>query len=470
MENQSNIIKGIVLSQFDDDGPNSKIYWPEDMEESSRFLIAMKTISLLMGDSVYQDGTTTEGVNYFGILPFPGLGLNGLTYFFLIYDPKARGNAKAATITILIDEENRGFFYENMKYLRVIMDNAAMKIQTSKSLETDHEIINEFKGELFEFTKEIEDPLSLKRQIKILFVGLDQAGKTSFLLAVKKRYSEIIKALPTKGVSRTDEKIFSEQNSQISIWDIGGQEKYRERFLEERKIYLYNIDVLFFMIDIQDSKRIEESLKLYQTIITSLVELNENPPVIVCLNKFDPDLKKSKEINKSRKNITEHINQISPENVVKIFNTSIFDQFSIISAYSAGLAILSPNREVFEAKLKSLSKKIHSDATLLINDNGIILSNYSKEEISGKVFEISAPHFQTLYKTFKEFRLLKKQDFLVSSGITPDMNNIVFKRILAGNYTLFLLFLIKNELDFTKIDKHLDKFATQMEGLIQTYI
>ena len=126
MSKQKNsIVKSIVFSLFDDDGPTPKIYWPETMDESSRLLIAMKTISLLMGDTVYQNGTSTDGVNYFGILPFPDLKLNGLTYFFLIFDPKARGNAKAATITVLIDEEDRVFFYENMKYLRIIIDSAA---------------------------------------------------------------------------------------------------------------------------------------------------------------------------------------------------------------------------------------------------------------------------------------------------------------------------------------------------------
>ncbi|GAJ21695.1 unnamed protein product, partial [marine sediment metagenome] len=119
---KTEIIKSIVLSVFDEDGPTPKIYWPSNMDESSRLLIAMKTISLLMGDSVYQNSTSTEEVNYFGILPFPDLKLNGLTYFFLIYDPEARGNAKAATITVLINEEDRVFFYENMKYLRVIID------------------------------------------------------------------------------------------------------------------------------------------------------------------------------------------------------------------------------------------------------------------------------------------------------------------------------------------------------------
>ena len=111
IDQENGIVKSVVFSLFDDDGPNSKVYWPNDMDESARLLVAMKTISLLMGDSVYQNGTETEGINYFGILPFPDLKLNGLKYFFLIPDPNARGNAKAATITVLIYKDNKIFFY-----------------------------------------------------------------------------------------------------------------------------------------------------------------------------------------------------------------------------------------------------------------------------------------------------------------------------------------------------------------------
>ena len=470
MSKQKNsIVKSIVFSLFDDDGPTPKIYWPETMDESSRLLIAMKTISLLMGDTVYQNGTSTDDVNYFGILPFPDLKLNGLTYFFLIFDPKARGNAKAATITVLINEDDRVFFYENMKYLRIIIDSAASKVQMAKSFEENEVIMDDLKGELFDFTSEIKDRFSLKRQIKILMTGLDRAGKTSFLHAVKRRYSEIIKTLPTKGVARSEEKIFEEQNSTISVWDLGGQKTYREKFLEQRKVYLYNVDLLFYFIDVQDFSRINESVDLFSKVIDSLIELEEFPPIVVCINKCDPDIKKSKDIRANIKVVIEKISEISERFFVKIFETSIFDGFSLISAYSYGLSQLSPNRELFENQLKHFAKKINSDAILLLNENGIILSNFSEIGISEKVFEISAPHFQTLYKTFKEFKLLK-QDFLISSGITDESKKIIFKRIIVEKYNLYLLMFMEKDLNLDKIEKHLPKFSKNLNDLIQTYI
>ncbi len=468
-EFKSDIIKAIVLSIFDENGPVPKIFWPNDLDENAGLLIAMKTISLLMGDSKYQNGVGTEGVNYFGILPFPDIKLNGLTYFFLIPDPKARGKALAATITVLIDESDRVFFYENMKYLRIIIDKAASQIQLNKSHSERKNIMDELREELFEFTKELKDPLSTRRQIKILLTGLDRAGKSSFFLGIQKKYSEIIKVLPTKGVDRKEENIFEEQNTTISIWDIGGQEKYREKFLEQSKIYLYNIDLMFFFIDIQDLERIDEALNLFGTILNSLIELDEFPPIVLCLHKFDPDLKGSKEIFKNLEVIADEINKNTERFFIKIFQTSIFDHWSLISAYSFGLSQLSPNRELFRNQLKKFAKKTNSDAILLLNENGIILSNFSKTDISGKVFEISAPYFKNLYSTFKEFKLLE-QDFIVSSGISEESKKVIFKKITVEKYNLYLLLFLEKSLEIDKIEKNLPNFSKNLIDLIHTYI
>ncbi|MGV9204408.1 MAG: ADP-ribosylation factor-like protein [Promethearchaeia archaeon] len=454
---------------FDDDGPTPKIYWPKDIDEAHRLLIAMKTISLLMGDAVYQNGTEIEGVNYFGILPFPDLKLIGLTYFFLIADEAARGQAKASTITILINEDNTSFFYENMKYLRILIDKAASSLQIADNLNEYKEIMDALKDELVDFSQELKDPFSAKRKIKIVYAGLDYAGKTSFLKAIKEKYSEIIKLLPTKGLKRSEEKLFSQQNSQISIWDLGGQKRYREKYIKQSKMYLYNIDLLFYLIDVQDSERIDEALDLYKDIITSLQELNEAPPIIVCLNKYDPDLKESTEINNNINVLTEKIKYYSKNFFIKIFKTSIFDRWSLISAYSFGLSQLSPNRDLFEQQLRIFANKTNSDAILLLNENGIILANYAKDDIFGKVFELSAPHFKTLYKTFKEFKLLE-QDFIVSSGIADEAKKVVFKKIDVGKYKLYLMLFMEELQNIEKIEKEIPEFSNIIKELIKTYI
>ncbi len=462
------VIKSIVLSEFGSDGPIPVIYWPKSLEKRAGLLISMKTISLLMGDSTYQDSSEINGINYFGVIPFPDLKLTGLTYFFLIPDPKARGNAKAATITILVDEDNKNFLYENMKYLRVIIDRTATKIQETLDKIKYQQYIDALKEELNEFTIELKDPFSLKRKIKIVFVGLDKAGKTSFLYGVKKKYSEIIKSMPTKGVNRSEEELISQKNSEIMIWDLGGQQKYLDKYFEQSKLYLYNIDLLFFFIDIQDQKRFDQSLALYRNVIRSLNDFDEFPPIVVCLNKYDPDLQNSEETNQHYQYLYEKIKDLSDRFFVKIFKTSVFTQWSLMVAYSFGLGQLSPNRELFRQQLKQFAKKTSIESILLLNENGIIISNYSHDDTQEKVFEISAPHFQTLYKTFKEFKLLKK-DYIVSLSIN-DSKKMVFKRIKVQKYTLYLLLLLEIDTSIDKIEQNLPDLSDNLVELVNTYI
>ncbi len=469
LNKDNKIIQSIILSIFDVNGPTPINIWPATLSDTDGLLIAIKTISLLMGEKIYQSGTDTEGVNYFGILPFPDLGLNGLTYFFLIPDKKARGNAKAATITILINQENSTFFYDNMKYLRIIMDATATKIQKTPDYEFYKKPMEDLREELLEYTKKLKDPFSSNRKIKILLSGLDQAGKTSFLLGVKKKYSEIIKSMPTKGVSRSSEEIFAEQNSQISVWDMGGQSKYREKYIDQSKAYLYNIDLLYYFIDVQDIIRTDESLSLYQTIIEKLVELDEYPPIVILLTKYDPDLRNSSEIQKNARKIKQNVQKSSQNFFAKVFETSIFDQWSLISAYSFGLSQLSPNRTLFRNQLKQLAHDTRSSALLLLNENGIILSDFAKDQISGRVFEISAPHFQTLYKTFKEFKMLE-QDFIVSSGVTDEGKNVVFKKIKVDKYNLYLLFFLDKSSGINRINNSIGKFSENIKSIIKVYI
>ena len=143
------------------------------------------------------------------------------------------------------------------------------------------------------FEKEDE---TQEKTYKILFTGLDGAGKTSIILSLQREFSKIAIIEPTKGAQRSS---FNLMGRIISEWDLGGQKRYREKYLEQSKFYLYNIDLLFFLIDIQDFRRLMDSLELFSNIIESLKELDEYPPIVICLNKFDPDLKGSEEINKN---------------------------------------------------------------------------------------------------------------------------------------------------------------------------
>ena len=91
---------------------------------------------------------------------------------------------------------------------------------------------------------------SEEKDMRILLLGLDNAGKTTIL---KSLASEDISTItPTQGFN-----IKSVQTSgfRLNVWDIGGQRKIRPYW----RNYFDNTDVLIYVIDSSDVKRFEET-------------------------------------------------------------------------------------------------------------------------------------------------------------------------------------------------------------------
>lgn len=464
------------MAVFDEEGPTPKFCYPEDLDFAWQLQIAMKTISLLMGERVYQDGEKFEEVRYFGILPFADFQLCALTYFFLISDAEARGQAKAATLTVLVEEGARNFFYENIEELQKRLDQAASQIMNNLPTERVRQVLEEMIDGLVDFAEGASPP-SAERRLKVLFTGLDGAGKSSFLLAIKKRYSELLDVKPTKGLKRSETHLF---NTKIVEWDLAGQSRYREVFLKQSEKYLYDVDVVFFVVDAGDSDRFEEAADYFHRVLNSLRVFEQRPPIVVCFHKSDPDLVAEEGVGKEvdggeglenlggkREALVRAFSAGADDFHLKFFPTTVFDTWSLVSAFSYGLSRLSPNREIFRVQLEGLAQHLKARAILLLNENALVISDWAEDEISGKVFEASAPHFQSLYRTFKKFKLMKKDsaDWKMEEGV------IHFERLLIDGHHLYLMAFLP---EFSSWDGDLDAtltdFVERISGLVDTYL
>ncbi|KAM9807861.1 ADP-ribosylation factor 4-like [Neosynchiropus ocellatus] len=89
-----------------------------------------------------------------------------------------------------------------------------------------------------------------KKQVRILMVGLDAAGKTTILYKLK--LGEIVTTIPTIGfnVETVDYK-----NISFTVWDVGGQDKIRPLW----RHYFQNTQGLIFVVDSNDRERVSEA-------------------------------------------------------------------------------------------------------------------------------------------------------------------------------------------------------------------
>lgn len=89
-----------------------------------------------------------------------------------------------------------------------------------------------------------------KKEVRILMVGLDAAGKTTILYKLK--LGEVVTTIPTIGFNV---ETIEYKNISFTVWDVGGQDKIRLLW----KHYYQNTQGIIFVIDSNDKERIEDA-------------------------------------------------------------------------------------------------------------------------------------------------------------------------------------------------------------------
>ncbi|NP_001280296.1 ADP-ribosylation factor 1 [Acyrthosiphon pisum] len=89
-----------------------------------------------------------------------------------------------------------------------------------------------------------------KKEMRILMVGLDAAGKTTILYKLK--LGEIVTTIPTIGFNV---ETVEYKNISFTVWDVGGQDKIRPLW----RHYFQNTQGLIFVVDSNDKERIFEA-------------------------------------------------------------------------------------------------------------------------------------------------------------------------------------------------------------------
>ena len=89
-----------------------------------------------------------------------------------------------------------------------------------------------------------------RREVRMLILGLDNAGKTTILHRLHS--GEVVQTVPTIGFEVETVVI---KNVQIQVWDLGGQNSIRPYW----RCYAPNTSGLVYVVDSSDQERLEEA-------------------------------------------------------------------------------------------------------------------------------------------------------------------------------------------------------------------
>eukprot|EP01006_Ploeotia_vitrea_P056051 TRINITY_DN68058_c6_g1_i1.p1 TRINITY_DN68058_c6_g1~~TRINITY_DN68058_c6_g1_i1.p1 ORF type:complete len:187 (+),score=16.12 TRINITY_DN68058_c6_g1_i1:24-563(+) len=115
-----------------------------------------------------------------------------------------------------------------------------------------------------------------EKEPRVLILGLDGAGKTSCLKQISGE--DPMQTSPTQGFNVKSVKV---DETDLNVWDVGGQENLRTYWSN----YFANTDLLMYVIDSADTKRLE----MAGVELNKLLEEDQlkEAPVLIFANKQD---------------------------------------------------------------------------------------------------------------------------------------------------------------------------------------
>lgn len=113
-------------------------------------------------------------------------------------------------------------------------------------------------GQVFSFTNIFGKLWGINKEIRILILGLDGAGKTTILYRLQ--MGEVVTTKPTIGFNVETLKY---KNLTLNIWDLGGQTSIRPYW----RCYYSNTAAVIFVVDSTDKERIDIACKELHTML-----------------------------------------------------------------------------------------------------------------------------------------------------------------------------------------------------------
>lgn len=277
--------------------------------------------------------------------------------------------------------------------------------------------------------------------IKIVIAGLDNAGKTSFLIALRHKYDFYERVKKLKPTIKVDYSSFEFLNWRVSLWDMGGQEKYRKIYLLRPEVYFSEADFLYFIIDLQDELKIEESVRYLHELLDVYREMDYQYEVVICFNKCDPEIKDNIEIKDRIEMLRKLIIIENKDITFKFFKTSIYDISSLSLAMSYSLDKLLKLEEI-NAKLGSFVTDHGCRYAILYTNKGLIIADHYGETMDARSFDevISSKISEDL----EFFQRLADEDVGIDGRLTyvdNYMENVKKYEVLLDGNKKYLFYL-----------------------------
>lgn len=313
------------------------------------------------------------------------------------------------------------------------------------------------------------------RYLKVILSGLDNAGKSSMLVVMKKmyEYEEAIESL--RPTMRIDHYRRSFLNYNLDINDMGGQEKFRESYID-REIYFEEADAFIYLIDIKDAERIPISLEYMSSVLEILKKtgFNRDKIVHVCFTKTDVDKKfaEIKEFEENRMATQKKIVAEFPEFKFNFYYTSIYNVYSIVEVFSNALTACIDGFGSIYNEIDEFAQQYEFENVVLYDHKGLIMSEYkkipSKFAVTDEHHEISMDNLiSSNLDYFKKVEDEDNENFRFFQHVADDCINYGYRFSVPGTPETFYVSVIVSKENEKKYDWSTHELIERLSDMLR---
>ncbi len=233
--------------------------------------------------------------------------------------------------------------------------------------------------------KKQEFYIKAKKEQKIMFLGLDNAGKTAIINVLSGHINpSLLRRLkPTKKVAR---ETITTKDFSIHVWDLGGQREYRQAYLQNQEAYeqfFLQTDMVVYVIDMQDMPRLPEALSYLNQLLDAFKYVGENPFFLFFLHKSDPDVMEAVEFQMNIESVKDGLLDIMKkyDYDYDAYPTSIYYMYSREAKFTGFIkGVLDEQKGIEEKKkdpVKAMGEILDTAMNLTVN-----LANTMEEQFS----------------------------------------------------------------------------------------
>jgi small GTP-binding protein len=234
----------------------------------------------------------------------------------------------------------------------------------------------------------------VSKEQKIVVTGLANAGKTTILrkfggqIGIK----DLAKLAPTKGVQR---KEIVTSDMALILWDFGGQEEYRNVYLSNPEKYFLKVDLVIYVIDLQDPDNYEKSITYFKQILEVFEKLEENPYILIFIHKYDPDVKDDPEVMLNVELVKDMIKDVFQETnglEYEIYMSSIYSAIANEPKFSRYLKnTMAQTGLLTEGKLEGMASVLESTLNGIIRLSESVMTQYNELDNRIRSLELKTP-------------------------------------------------------------------------------